>query len=128
MQYASHIHADSSITFANKAPCLPFKLIQQLVLVCLVLAGRLSYLYGLNGPSIAIDTACSSSLVAVGVARNALLLGIAGGALAGGITLLMNPATMAMYAVAGATICDHDSTDVRSPERIQTANDDEVLS
>ena len=66
------------------------------------MAGRLSYLYGLNGPSVAIDTACSSSLVAVASARNALLLGISGGALAGGITLLLNPSTMAMYAVAGA--------------------------
>lgn len=39
--------------------------------------------------------------MAVGTARNALLLGVAGGALAGGITLLLSPATMAMYAVAG---------------------------
>jgi acyl transferase domain-containing protein len=64
--------------------------------------GRLSYLYGLNGPSLAIDTACSSSLVAVSTARNALLLGVAGGAIAGGITLMLSPTTMAMYAVAGA--------------------------
>jgi phthiocerol/phenolphthiocerol synthesis type-I polyketide synthase D len=66
-------------------------------------AGRLSYLYGLNGPSLAIDTACSSSLVAIGTARNALLLGVAGGAVAGGITLMLSPTTMAMYAVAGET-------------------------
>ena len=67
-----------------------------------LVAGRLSYLYSLNGPSIAIDTACSSSLVAVGTARDSLLLGVSGGALAGGINLLLSPATMAMYAVAGA--------------------------
>ena len=42
--------------------------------------------------------------MAVGTARNALLLGVAGGALAGGITLLLAPATMAMYAVAGEPI------------------------
>ena len=69
--------------------------------VCAFTPGRLSYLYGLNGPSLAIDTACSSSLVAVGTARNALLLGVAGGAVAGGITLMLSPTTMAMYAVAG---------------------------
>ena len=72
--------------------------------VC-VAAGRISYLYGLNGPSMAIDTACSSSLVALGTARNALLLGVSAEALASGITLMLSPTTMAMYAVAGDTPC-----------------------
>ena len=53
----------------------------------------------------AIDTACSSSLVALGTARNALLLGVSAEALAGGITLMLSPTTMAMYAVAGDTSC-----------------------
>ena len=75
---------------------------EHLDMVSALLAGRISYLYGLNGPSMAIDTACSSSLVAVSSGRSALLLGASAEALAGGVTLMLSPTTMAMYAVAGA--------------------------
>ncbi len=61
----------------------------------------------------AIDTACSSSLVALGTARNALLLGVSAEALAGGITLMLSPTTMAMYAVAGDAPCRPALVDVR---------------
>ena len=64
-------------------------------------AGRLSYVFGLSGPSVAVDTACSSSLVAVGQAHNALMLGIVPACLAAGVNLLLSPHTHAMYAVAG---------------------------
>ena len=57
-------------------------------------AGRLSYFYGLNGPSLAIDTACSSSLVAVDRACRSLREGETRLAIAAGVNILVSPESL----------------------------------
>src|SRR5207247_667689 len=52
-------------------------------------AGRMSYVLGLRGPSIAMDTACSSSLVSLHLACRSLRSGACEMALAGGVTLVL---------------------------------------
>ncbi len=54
-------------------------------------AGRLSYTFGLTGPSMAIDTSCSSSLVALHQACQSLRQKECNMALAGGVNLFLLP-------------------------------------
>ena len=63
-----------------------------------VAAGRVSYLLGLEGPSLAVDTACSSSLVTVHLACQSLHSGECRMALAGGVNLVLSPESTVNFA------------------------------
>ncbi|MBL0694017.1 type I polyketide synthase [Comamonas sp. JC664] len=65
-------------------------------------AGRLSYLLGLEGPSMAVDTACSSSLSAVHLACQSLRTEESTLAIAGGVKLILAPHLSVFLSKAGA--------------------------
>lgn len=56
-----------------------------------IVANRVSYVLGLQGPSVAVDTACSSSLVAIHLACRSLLSRETDLALAGGVHIMLSP-------------------------------------
>ncbi len=59
-----------------------------------VLGGRMSYVFGLQGPNASVDTACSSSLVTVHLACQSLRNHECDLALAGGVNMILAPEPM----------------------------------
>lgn len=66
------------------------------------LAGRLSYMLNVTGPSFALDTACSSSLVAVHLACQSLQSGECSQAIVGAVNLVLIPETTIGFSQAKA--------------------------
>ena len=63
-------------------------------------SNRISYVFGLRGPSLTVDTACSSSLVALHLACEAVRRGEIEQAVVGGVNLLLAPQSYVGFARA----------------------------
>ena len=65
------------------------------------LANRISYIYDLKGPSVAVDTACSSGLTALHLACQSIRTGEIRQALVGGVYILLTPEGMISMSMLG---------------------------
>ncbi|NLL73442.1 MAG: SDR family NAD(P)-dependent oxidoreductase [Clostridiales bacterium] len=73
------------------------------------ICGRVSYLFGFEGPCFAVDTACSSSLTALHLACNAVKLGETDVAVVSGVNLILSPVVSIAFTKLGATSKDGHS-------------------
>ena len=71
-----------------------------------VVSGRLSFTYGMNGPSLTVQTACSSSLVAAHLGRQCLAQRTSAFSLAAGVNMLLDPLSTAMFSSAAMLAAD----------------------
>ncbi|MGS2642889.1 SDR family NAD(P)-dependent oxidoreductase [Streptosporangium sp. LJ11] len=82
-----------------------------------VIAARLSYFFGVRGPSLTVETGCSSSLVALHLAAQALRQGEIESAIVGGSNLILDP-----HVTVGLTHFGGLSPDGRSKSFAASAN------
>ncbi|QFG22448.1 type I polyketide synthase [Actinomadura sp. WMMB 499] len=71
-----------------------------------VAVGRISYLLGLRGPSVAVDTACSASLVSAHLACQSLRLREIDLAVVGGVNVILDPDTQVAMSQWGMLAAD----------------------
>ena len=71
-----------------------------------VAAGRLSYKYGLQGPSVSIDTACSSSLVGLCMAWQSAMTSTAPVSMACGVNLMLASTSLVVVSIASMLSAD----------------------
>ena len=71
---------------------------------------RISFLFGLKGPCVAVETGCSSSLVAAHYATADLISGVSLAALAAGVSLLLTPQRSASFTVNGEYLATRPNT------------------